>query len=137
VQTDEPPSAPAQPHQEIGSTAGASSRSEKADQRAFSARVQVDTKSEKKPVTLDVSLQVRDVRAVKLDVENLLEHLGAHNLEKESLHSTEILIAELQAEKSQELLEKLKLLGDIKERSSPSEVPKGTIRIRIEMISPP
>jgi hypothetical protein len=49
----------------------------------------------------------------------------------------EILKAELQAEKTQELLEKLKVLGEVKEKGLPPEHPKETIKIRIEMTSPP
>jgi len=128
---------PAEQDQEIDSTAKASGRGKAVDQRAFSTRLQVGALSEKRAVALDISLHVRDAKAVKPDVENLLGQLGAQNIKKESLQTSEILTAELQTEKTQELLEKLKLLGEVKEKGLSSELPKGTIGIRIEMISPP
>jgi hypothetical protein len=112
-------------------------RGKTVDQRTSSTRPQVGTLNEKRVVVLDVSLHVRDVKTVKADVENLLGQLGAQNIKKESLQRTEILRAELQVEKTQELLEKLKLLGEVKEKDLSSEVHKGTIEIRIEMMSSP
>ena len=128
---------PAEQDQKIDSTAKTSGRGKAIDQRAFSTRLEVGTLSEKRAVALDISLHVRDTKAVKPDVENLLGQLGAQNIKKESLQTAEILTAELQTEKTQELLEKLKLLGEVKEKGLSSELPKGTIGIRIEMISPP
>ncbi len=112
-------------------------RGKAVDQRTFSTRPQVGTLNEKRGVVLDVSLHVRDVKTVKADVENLLGQLGAQNIKRESLQSTEILRAELQGEKTQELLEKLKLLGEVKEKGLSSELPKGTVEIRIELVSLP
>jgi hypothetical protein len=112
-------------------------RGEKVDRRTSSTRVQVGTLNEKRVEVLDVSLHVRDAKAVKEDVENLLGQLGAQNIKRESLQGTEILRAELQVEKTQELLEKLKLLGEVKEKGFLAELPKGTIETRIKIMSLP
>jgi hypothetical protein len=128
---------PAEQDQEIDSTVKASGRGKEVDRRAFSTRLHVGALSEKRAVALEIRLHVRDAKAVKPDVENLLGQLGAQNIKKESLQTAEILTAELQTEKTQELLEKLKLLGEVKEKGLSSELPQGTIGIRIEMISPP
>jgi hypothetical protein len=137
LHTDQKPGVPAESDQKTDSAEEAPGRDEKVDRRAFSARLQVGALSEKRMVALDVTLHVRDAKAVKTDVENLLGQLGAQNIRKDSLQSTEIFTAELQAEKTQELLEKLKLLGEVKEKGLPPENPEETIKIRIEMMSPP
>jgi hypothetical protein len=141
--SSEPLTEEAQTYRQSPAPAGADSvtkapgRGKTVDQRTSSTRPQVGTLNEKRVVVLDVSLHVRDVKTVKADVENLLGQLGAQNIKKESLQRTEILRAELQVEKTQELLEKLKLLGEVKEKDLSSEVHKGTIEIRIEMMSSP
>jgi hypothetical protein len=141
--SSEPSTEEAQTYRQSPAPAGAGSvtkapgRGKAVDQRTSSTRPQVGTLNEKRVVVLDVSLHVRDIKTVKADVENLLGQLGAQNIKRESLQRTEILRAELQVEKTQELLEKLKLLGEVKEKGLSSELPKGTIEIRIEMITPP
>ena len=115
----------------------APAKGEKMGPRTSSTRVQVGTLNEKRLEVLDVSLHVRDAKAVKEDVENLLGQLGAQNIRRESLQSTEILTAELQVEKTEELLKKLKLLGEVKEKDLLQELPKGTIETRIEIMSLP
>ena len=119
------------------SAAKAPAKGEKVGPRTSSTRVQVGTLNEKRVEVLDVSLHVRDAKAVNEDVENLLGQVGAQNIKRESLQGTEILRAELQVEKTQELLEKLKLLGEVKEKGLVAELPKGTIEIRIEIMSLP
>jgi len=129
------PAAPAEPDQKTDRTAKASERGKAVDRGAFSTRLPVGALNEKRAVALDISVHVRDAKAVKQDVENLLGQLGAQNIRKESLQAAEIFTAELQTEKTQELLEKLKLLGEVKEKGLSSELPQGTIGIRIEMMS--
>ena len=91
------------------------------DRRAFSTRLPVGALNDNETRGSRCKPSVRDAKAVKPDVENLLSQLGAQNIKKESLQTAEILTAELQTEKTQELLEKLKLLGEVKEKGLPSE----------------
>jgi hypothetical protein len=129
--------APAGAEQEADSAARAPARGEKVDRRASSAAPPITALSVTKPGAIEVTLQTRDAKASSRDVENILNQLGAQNIKKESLQGTEILTAELQAEKTQELLEKLKLLGEVKEKGLPPEHAKQTIKIRIETTSSP
>ena len=129
--------APAGAEQETDSVTKAPGRGEKVDRRTSPTRLPVGTLNEKRVVVLDVSLYVPGAKTVKEDVENLLGQLGAQNIKRESFQNMEVLTAELQVEKTQELLEKLKLLGEVKEKGLSPELPKGTVEIRIEMITPP
>ena len=132
------PAAPAEADQEIDPAAKAFGRGEKVDRRVFSAGPQITALAARKPGALDVTLYTRDAKAARSDVENLLGQLGAQNIKKESLQAAEIITAELQAEKMQELFEKLKVFGEVKEKELFPELSKGTIgMVRIEMTSPP
>jgi hypothetical protein len=112
-------------------------RREKVERKVSSAAPQITASTFTKPEIIDVTLQTRDAKAAIRDVETILNQLGAQEIKKESLQSTEILRAELDAEKTQELFEKLKLLGEVKETGSRAEKPKRTVRIRIEVVSLP
>jgi hypothetical protein len=105
--------------------------------RALSDEPQITASAVRKPWTIDVTLRTRDSKTASRDVENILNQLGAQNIEKEPLQNTEILKAELHAEKIQKLLEKLKLLGEVKDQGLPPEHPKEITKIRIEIMSPP
>ena len=129
--------APAGTEQEADSATRAPARGEKVDRRASPAAPPITELSVTKPAAIEVTLQTRDAKASSRDVENILNQLGAQNIKKESLQSTEILTAELQVEKRQELLEKLKLLGEVKAKGLPPEHAKETIKIRIETTSSP
>jgi len=130
------PSVPAGVEQETDSAAKAPVRGEKVERRAFSATAQITTSAVRKPGTIDITLQTREAKTASGDIENILNQLGAQNINKESLQSTEILTAELHAEKAQELLDKLKLLGEVKEKGLSAELPGRIIRIRIEIANP-
>ena len=128
---------PAGVEQETDSAAKAPARGEEVEGRALSDEPQITASAVRKPWTIDVTLRTRDSKTASRDVENILNQLGAQNIEKEPLQNTEILKAELHAEKIQKLLEKLKLLGEVKDQGLPPEHPKEITKIRIEIMSPP
>jgi len=119
------------------SAAKTPARGEKVERKVSSAAPQITVSTFAKPEIIDVTLQTRDTKAAMRDVESILTQLGAQEIKRESLQSTEILRAEVDTEKIQELFEKLKLLGEVKETGSRAEKPKRTVGIRIEVVSLP
>jgi hypothetical protein len=56
---------------------------------------------------------------------------------RESHEGREILTAELKAKNVREFLDKLKAVGEIKEKSISPEIAEGNIAIRVEIVSNP
>jgi hypothetical protein len=49
----------------------------------------------------------------------------------------EVITAELASQKIKELFEKLKTIGEMKEKGTPSDLSEGNIIVRIEIVSNP
>ena len=84
-----------------------------------------------------VTISAKDIRAAGEEVEKLLGQVGAWKIEKESLEGKEVLTAELKGQKRKELLEKLKAIGEIKEKGKTLDMPEGDISLRIEIVGNP
>jgi len=83
---------------------------------------------------IGITIHVMDVKLASEKVENLLGQLGAQKIKRESLQNTEVISAELQAEKIKDLFDKLASIGEVKEKGVPSESTNGDSRIRIEIV---
>jgi hypothetical protein len=90
-----------------------------------------------KPGPVDLKVRVKDVRIAGREVENFLGQLGARKIKRESSEEKEVLTAELNALKAKEFLEKLKAIGEIKEKGMPLDISEGDIAIRVEIVSIP
>ncbi len=90
-----------------------------------------------KTVPVEVSVAVKDVRLARSEVESILGQAGARNIKKESYEGKEVLTAELKAQSLQEFLEKLKPIGEIKEKVVFPDIAEEIIAIRVDLISNP
>jgi hypothetical protein len=89
---------------------------------------------QKKAGLMGITIHVMDVKMASEKTENILGQLGAQKIEIKSLQSTEVISAELQAEKIKDLFEKLASIGEVKEKGVPSDIAKGDTGIRIEIV---
>jgi len=94
----------------------------------------VSVAAEKKAGLMGITIHVMDIKMAREKTENILGQLGAQKIERKSLQGTEIISAELQAEKIKDLFEKLVSIGEVKEKGAPSDIPKGNTGIRIEIV---
>lgn len=101
----------------------------KAQPMAPSLRMAAKSKAE----VIGFLVRVKDVRLAGGEVESLLHQLNALRVNRESRESNEFITAEIKAEKMKELVEKLRLLGEVQEKdASPASLEKdATIRIEI------
>jgi len=90
-----------------------------------------------KPEPVQILVTVKDVRGASGEVETFLGQAGARNIKKESLEGREVLTAELKAESVREFLDKLKVVGEMKEEPVSPDIAEGNIPIRVEIISNP
>jgi len=88
----------------------------------------------KRAELIRMTVQVKDVKRAGSEIEDLLHQLGATRVEKESIQDAEVVTTDLQSEKIEEFIEKLKLKGDIKEKDLPLQYSKGETRIRVEVL---
>jgi hypothetical protein len=87
-----------------------------------------------KPEGMSIVVQAKDIRHAGEKAVSLLNQLGASRVDRESRESNEIITAEVKAEKVKELVEKLRLLGEVQEKdASLASLEKDAI-IRIEII---
>ena len=91
----------------------------------------------KKAGAIDVKMSAKDVKGAGEEVEKLLGQLGAGKIERVSHEGQEVLTAELKGQKGKELLEKLRAIGEVKERGRALDIPEGDIPLRIEIVSNP
>ena len=90
-----------------------------------------------KPEPIEVSVIVKDVRVASREIETFLGQAGATNIKRESHEGREILTAGLKAKNVREFLDKLKAVGEIKEKAISPEIAEGNIAIRVEIVSNP
>jgi len=90
-----------------------------------------------KPGPIEVSVIVKDVGVAGREIETFLGQAGATKIKRESHEGTEILTAELKAKNVREFLDKLKAVGEIKEKAISPEIAEGNIAIRVEIVSNP
>ena len=89
----------------------------------------VETKQE----GVGLTINVKDVETARKEIEETLTQLGGKIIETKYFEQRNIVAAELDSEKIKELFEKLKLIGEVRERALPSEARKGTIEVRMKI----
>ncbi len=105
------------------------------ERKALPAAPMLKTAAEKSGGRIGFTVHVTDVVTAGGEIETLLGRLGARRIEREPLQDTEVITAKLQDEKIQELIEKLRVIGEVAESDAPSDIPKGDAGIRIEIVS--
>jgi len=90
-----------------------------------------------KPRFIGFTVNVKDLKIAASEVEKFLGQLAARKIERESTEGKEVLTADLKGQSVEEFSEKLKAVGEIKEKSRPPDIPEGNISIRVEIVSAP
>ena len=90
-----------------------------------------------KPRFIAFTVNVKDLKIAASEVEKFLGQLSARKIERESTEGKEVLTADLKGQSVEEFSEKLKAVGEIKEKSLSFEPPEGNIAIRVEIVSTP
>lgn len=88
-----------------------------------------------KPRHIAVIVQVKDVGVAGKEVEHLLGQLGARNIVRESREGTDVVTAEITAQKTEEFFKKLKGIGEMKEKDTRPDIQEGNVSVRIEIVN--
>jgi hypothetical protein len=88
-----------------------------------------------KPRHIGITVYVKDTGIAGKEVEDLLGQLGARNIVRESREGTDVVTAEIAAQKTEELFEKLKGIGEMKEKDTRPDIQEGNIPVRIEIVN--
>ena len=88
-----------------------------------------------KPRHIGITVYVKDTSIAGKKVEDLLGQLGARNILRESREGTDIVTAEITTQKTEEFFEKIKGIGDMKEKDARPDILEGNISVRIEIVN--
>ena len=102
----------------------------KAQPMAPSLRMAAKAKAE----GMSIVVQAKDIRHAGEEVVSLLNQLGALRIDRASQESNEVITAEVKAEKMKELVEKLRLLGEVQEKDASLASLEKDAAVRIEII---
>ncbi|MBW2038112.1 MAG: DUF2275 domain-containing protein [Deltaproteobacteria bacterium] len=95
------------------------------------------TLAERREEGIGLAVNVRDIETASKEIEEVLMQLGGKIIRTESLENKIVIAAELDSQKVNELLEKLKAIGEVKEKGMALEVWEGEVEIRIELVKTP
>ncbi len=125
----------------------ARARGEKRDEVTPSAGVIAKRESGRRPLSPElrtalverdkkavrVTINVKDIETAGTEIDSALMQLGGKIIKTEDFEQRNVILAELDFRNMKELLEKLKLIGEVEERALPLEAQEGTIAVRIEI----
>ena len=93
--------------------------------------------TERKEEIISLIINVNDIRTASKEIEKALMELKGKIIKTESLENKDVITAELDSKKIKELIEKLKLVGEIEEKEVVLEGLEGNIEIRLEIAKIP
>ena len=82
---------------------------------------------------ISLTVNVKAIEAASEEIEKALVQLGGKIMKKEYSQDRSLITAELDSQKVNELLEKLRPIGDLKDEALAYEPREGTVRIAIEI----
>jgi hypothetical protein len=88
---------------------------------------------EKEEGALRLTINVKDIETAGREIEKAFVKLGGKIIKKEYFDQRNIIVAELDSKKVEDLFEKLTILGEVKEKALTLEGREGDIEIRIEV----
>jgi hypothetical protein len=83
---------------------------------------------------INLPLYVKDVESSGKEIENIVTQLRGKIIKTESLEGKKVITVECYSEKINELLERLRLVGKVKEGGIDLKALKGVVKIRIEIM---
>jgi hypothetical protein len=114
-------------------SAGAVAKDE-SQQRALSPAPALRALAEMKKESLYLTVHVRDIKKARKDIVKVVTQLNGKITKTESLADRDILTIELNSERFDELIEKLKLIGVVEEKERTLDGCKGNREITIEIM---
>jgi hypothetical protein len=134
----EVPKAPAHvtKQEEIRPFAGALAK-EEPSQETLSPAPRAKALAERKEEIASLTINVKDIKTDSKEIEKALLQLNRQIIKKESLENKYVLITRLDSKKLKDLIEKLKLIGEIEEKELAVEALDGNVEIRIEIVEIP
>ncbi|MFX0202155.1 MAG: DUF2275 domain-containing protein [Candidatus Hodarchaeota archaeon] len=89
---------------------------------------------ERKDEAISLTINVKDIETAGKEIEEAFIQYGGEIIKKEYFVQRNIIVAELDSKKVEELLEKLKRVGEIKEEALALEPREGITEIKIEIV---
>ena len=89
---------------------------------------------ERKDEAISLTINVKDIETAGKEIEEVFIRSGGKIIKKEYFVQRNIIVAELDSKKVEELLEKLKRVGEVKEKALVLEPREGSIEIKIEIV---
>ncbi|MEW6417709.1 MAG: zf-HC2 domain-containing protein [Nitrospirota bacterium] len=119
--------------EEIRSFAGALTKDEPS-RETLSAAPKAKTLAERKIENISLTVNVKDVETCSKEIEKTLMQCGGKVIKTEFLENKIVLLAEIHPKAVNGLIEKLKLIGEVKEEGVDLEGLKGNIEIKIKIV---
>jgi leucyl aminopeptidase len=91
--------------------------------------------AEKKEEKISLTVCVKDIESAGKEIENVVIQLRGEIIKTESLEGKKVITAECDSKKINELIERLRLVGEVKEKGMSLKTLEGIISIRIEIMS--
>ncbi len=83
---------------------------------------------------VSLSIDVKEIMAAGGAIEGVLVQLGGKIIKRVSFENRELIVAELDSEKVEELLERLRPIGELQDEALDFEAREGTVEIAIEIL---
>lgn len=129
--------------EEIRPFAGALAK-EESRRETLSAALKAKTLAERKRESISLTIDVKDIETDSKEIEKILMQCGGKVIKTELLENKNVLLAEINSEVVKGLIEKLKLIGEVKEKGVDLKGLKvattqfrGNIEIKIEIVRVP
>ncbi len=91
------------------------------------------TLTDKKEDVINITISVKNIETASKEIEKIIIQLKGRIIKKEPSENKNLLTAELDAKKIKELRERLKTMGETKEKLGALEKQEGIVEIRIEI----
>jgi hypothetical protein len=110
---------------------------EDAKREAVPTAPRMKAMAEERKESIRVTVHVKDVESAQKEIERHISELGSKVVKKEAYENKVILTAEIDSGKLKEFLERLKSVGQVKEKDVDVETMKGELGVRIEIVKNP
>jgi len=125
--------APVVKQEEIRPSAGAAAKDESKTE-VLSRASRAKALAERKGEFISLTISVKDTEIACKEIEKAFTQLGGKIIKKESIERKAVITAEIDSKNMNELFEKLKHIGEVKEKEAALEAPEGNVTITIEIV---
>lgn len=107
--------------------------SQESTKEAAQAAPEMKAFAKKEMENIVLTVKVREPKSASEEIEKTITALGGKIIERRFLEGRETFAAEIDSNRFKELLEKLKIIGEVREEFE-TEVEEGTLKIKIEVV---